>query len=374
MPRLKPENNTVKRIFNYYHWKDCFIREYPLTYEEIQWLDSIKDELFKYPKRIGRAASLLTYCESLEEVVDLYNKGHITGSSVNTFISRYGYKEGTTRYDEYKKHLSNIHQERSKNENSYIKRTRSCFCEEYWTSRDLTSEEARETIKDIRLTISSKLTGRKWPGREFPNQINTWLNRGLNETEAKAMVVFYNKKCDTSLNAMMERHGNEKGEKLYHDMIAKRKVSIVKHFETNGVCWKKASKESLQYFIPLYISLRKNYGIDRSDIFFGIGGSSEYYLGGGPVYYYLYDFTILSKKLIIEYNGERWHPNPSMDEEKWKNWKSIGGSMADVQYEKDMKKKRCALDHGFKYLEIWSGDAPDNNWNKINVFLKENLC
>lgn len=68
----------------------------------------------------------------------------------------------------------------------------------------------------------------------------------------------------------------------------------------------KASKESLKLFVPLYKILRKQYKYNLYDILFGIKGLKEYLLYDKETKTRkLYDFTILSEKIIFEFNGDR---------------------------------------------------------------------
>ncbi len=66
----------------------------------------------------------------------------------------------------------------------------------------------------------------------------------------------------------------------------------------------------------------------------------------------MYDFTILSKKLIIEYDGAYWH----------------GSDTAQVA---DRMKEEAAIEMGFAVLRIHSSDL--NKFEKLNKFLYENI-
>lgn len=131
---------------------------------------------------------------------------------------------------------------------------------------------------------------------------------------------------------------------LYGELIRKRIVPFGK-----------ASKESLKYFMPLYKVLRRN-GIRREDIYFGVNGSNEYgiFSHDGINKYRFYDFTILSKRLIIEYDGAYWHST----------------AVADTN---DKFKDNLAKINGFKLLRISSTDDLRTNKLKIENFINENI-
>jgi hypothetical protein len=71
---------------------------------------------------------------------------------------------------------------------------------------------------------------------------------------------------------------------------------------------------------------------------------------------FFYDLFVKSLKLIVEYNGERWHPNRSvMTEQEWKNWKSpFSRKSADEIEREDVHKRWLAINRGFICFTIWS--------------------
>lgn len=131
-----------------------------------------------------------------------------------------------------------------------------------------------------------------------------------------------------------------------------------------------ASKESLRHLIPLYKRLRK-LGIERNDIMVGVSGSKEYCVEHGSEKRY-FDFTIISKKIIVEYNNKAWHPNPTvMSNDEWLNWKHPfkPEQTAKDKYIYDCKKNKLAEDLGFKILILWNDS--DNNKTIEDI---EGLC
>ena len=114
-------------------------------------------------------------------------------------------------------------------------------------------------------------------------------------------------------------------------------------------------------------------------IYYGGNGRQEYFLYDDvSKRYYFYDFTILKGdiKLIIEYNGFKYHPRKEkLTEEEWKNWKCLFNESVDAEtkYQDDCKKRDLALSNGFKYLEIWSDDDFDSNIQKSIDFISQSL-
>lgn len=124
-----------------------------------------------------------------------------------------------------------------------------------------------------------------------------------------------------------------------------------------------ASRESLRYFIPLYKFCRRN-GIERDDIMLGLSGSKEFTIvrdiprkgkRGHLFRAFRFDFTILSKKLIFEYNHIDFHPDPDIMGEKFDDFTvPLSNMPAKEKYEYDKLKMRTAREHGYDLHIIWS--------------------
>lgn len=139
------------------------------------------------------------------------------------------------------------------------------------------------------------------------------------------------------------------------------------------------SKQSLKQFENIL-----NYLSQYNDIiciYYGdkINDRKEYFLYDKEnKRYYFYDLTILYNdiKLIIEYNGHRFHPNKEkLSNSEWNSWKCLFNENlnANDKYEYDLCKKQLALNNGFKYLTIWDNDNLIENNNKIKQFIDNNL-
>lgn len=130
----------------------------------------------------------------------------------------------------------------------------------------------------------------------------------------------------------------------------------------------KASKQSMKIFGPLKEKL-KFLGLK---IYVGDFSGREYFLHDHVNdCIRFYDFCIPDLKIIIEYHGERYHPNPQiLSEEQWKNWRSpYTKQTADMVRNIDEIKEKIALEAGFEYHVIWSShdvqDAIDKLYNII---------
>ncbi len=128
----------------------------------------------------------------------------------------------------------------------------------------------------------------------------------------------------------------------------------------------KASKESLIIFKPLIDWCIKE-GILYNDIYIGYDNKNEYFIKNEKRLYF-YDFTIKSKKIIIEYNGVAFHPK--VGDVNWINPFTNEGYKECL--EKDNKKINNAKKEGFNILVIWSDEDPLINLEYCKKFIKNN--
>jgi hypothetical protein len=109
------------------------------------------------------------------------------------------------------------------------------------------------------------------------------------------------------------------------------------------------SKESMKVFLPISEFLKTNNIKHR----FGYEDNKEWYIyDTDNRCTYFFDFAIPSINLLIEYNGEAWHPNPKWNKEKWDSWRRPHDNMsANDVYKKELLKEQCANKMVGLYLE-----------------------
>lgn len=100
------------------------------------------------------------------------------------------------------------------------------------------------------------------------------------------------------------------------------------------------SKQSIRFFNDLINIIKINRKFYYNENEFGIKDIDGKY--------YKYDFTDYDNKIIIEYNGDYWHPKRK-DDPNWKN-KILN---CNTIWEHDQNKKICAERKGFKIFYIW---------------------
>lgn len=220
-------------------------------------------------------------------------------------------------------------------------------CIEYWLSRGYSLDESIQRVSEIqKLNTVESISKRHRCTLDEAMAIQFDIYQKRRETfslKSDDEILDINLRKDSGSFEYCMRKCNYdllKAKELYHDLKQRRCVPFGK-----------ASKESLKYFIPLYKFLRKN-NINRHDIYIGVSGSNEYWLRDlNKNLFFMYDFTILSHKLIFEYDGIKWH----------------------VDDEKDLLKERLASDNGFAVFRIKSDWTDEEKFNFINNILNEKI-
>lgn len=250
-------------------------------------------------------------------------------------------------------------------------RKKSYLCEEYWLNKGFNIIESENKIKVIQKNNSDRLINLRINNPNnytatTTNQIGYWINKGYSESEAKLKVserqsTFSKKKC-------IEKYGEIEGLKKFTE----RQNNWSKSLNTNGNMKIGHSKISQELFNRLLDTYNFN---DRDKIYFATH-NKEFKLDkceseGGV---WLYDFTDIKNKKIIEYNGDDYHANP-------KKYKSTDYPhpfrkeiTAQEIWDKDKRKNGVANEEGFEVLVIWDSEYRYGNKeeiiNKCIKFLK----
>ena len=98
----------------------------------------------------------------------------------------------------------------------------------------------------------------------------------------------------------------------------------------------------------------------------GVRGSKEFRIKT-KTNLFLYDFTIKSKKIIIEFNGLYYHILPDSSNLNMHNYKSI--DTIEKLIERDELKRVIASQNGYEIIDVW-----DNKSSSENIkFIKNTL-
>lgn len=230
---------------------------------------------------------------------------------------------------------------------------------EYYLEQGLTEKEAKKALSLRQHTFSKdKLTARF--GEEKGTILLTARNKKWITTLKKNNNwVELSKRKGKSLEELKFKYGNDKA------------LEIIKSRTTHSKMLK-ASVESLEVFNPLIDWLINEEFIIFDDVYLGVEDSREFFIRDEKTgrFLYSFDFTIPKLNLIIEYNGEAFHPNPKWTEERLNSWKSPYSSItAKEKILYDSKKILKANQLGFRTLEIWSSSTTIDNIESCKTFI-----
>jgi hypothetical protein len=224
-------------------------------------------------------------------------------------------------------------------------------------------------------------------------QIGFYLKRGFNESEANEIV----KKRQSTFNysKCIEKYGRNEGHRIWKerqekwyektkDKLSKgdylKYSSILEEFNGDDKIadkifieriinisksrFNKASKSSMKIFNQLIDICDKN----NLTYNCGIKNTSEYYIFSNiNKRVYFYDFTIISLKLIFEFQGMKFHS-------KFENigFNELGIDLTN-KFLNDRNKKELAEKNGFEVIYLWEEDGFEHNIQKSTSILLDRI-
>lgn len=337
----------LNHIKEYFRWYCSEFDLYPMTQS-------------KYKRRLRLILDISTTNSNIveSEFYDLVREYHDTNTSQSRELDiRHGYGSG----GKYISRLETIHRS-----GAYITTDKI----EYWINKGFTKEEAilekkrfynaisRKGI-DTKNNIHSKNPEKKRIQYERIRQtklerrtLEYWTGRGYTESQAVENINRYIPPL-WNLEYYIEKWGESAGREKHRKRYEKAKNTKIERYGNSVLCGY-VSKSSIKFFKTLYKLLRKC-GISKDDIKWGIGNRREFTTHHKETCKnYSYDFVILSKKIMLEYNDPFWH---ARTREEWRNPMVT----YDDSYHRDMLKKQIANTMGFDVIYIWSDNLPDIN-------------
>jgi hypothetical protein len=200
----------------------------------------------------------------------------------------------------------------------------------------------------------------------------------------------YNKSRACTLDNMIQRHGEIEGLEKWEDYCERQRYTttveyfIEKFGETDGpVKWKEfcvargmscnvefimqkynltreeAEERLADRCSGLYVSENEKLFVDK---FIKLGGDIKYSYNTKQFCIWneytqtpmFYDMTCSRRKKIIEYNGDYWHANPNIYPNNY-IVKKCNKSANEIQ-DRDALKKQSAVDRGFEVRVVWESE------------------
>jgi ribosomal protein S16 len=223
---------------------------------------------------------------------------------------------------------------------------------DFWVNRGFSETEAKNIISKNQSESAKKVDFKK---RIIPSNIEYWVNKGYSINDAKQNVSEH--QSTFSLEKCIIKYGEEEGKKRFTERQNKWLNSLL----TNGNMVTGFSKISQD----LFYKILETYDIsDRNKVYFATH-NKEFKIDKKEGGVWLYDFTDIKNKRIIEFHGDMFHGNP-------KKYKSFDNPhpfrkciTAKEIWDKDKLKLNVAIEEGFKVLVIWDSEYRWGNKQEI---------
>lgn len=279
-----------------------------------------------------------------------------TSHSKESFNLLYGNIKGPILYEEYKKHSSTALSIAGKE--SYKNGKRKAyflhFFPEYWINKGFSVEEAIEKVNERKKKAAAEsIKAVKNGNRITCTQLEYYINQGFSEDDAKELL---KKRQNTiSLKSFQKRYGNEEGlirfnnrnKKWLETLNNKSGEEKQKIYEgrVNGFIKAHTNTISNEETAILDLLEKKfNIKIQRQ---FSITYENKIYLFDGKY-----------KNILIEFNGNYWHCNPSIYNESY--FHTVKEKTAREIWEYD-KFKQDIVGKDYKKFIIWESELNDTD-------------
>lgn len=244
---------------------------------------------------------------------------------------------------------------------------------EYWLSRGFSNEESKlKTELHLMNTerafvikygeeIGIKLFKEKKnkEGKLYSKRsVDYWINKGFSFDESKTKVS--ETQNTFSLIKCIEKYGDEEGKRIFTDRQKKWQESLTK----NGNMKMGYSAISQE----LFYSILETYDIDsRINVKFATH-NEEFKLNNPNGGLFIYDFTDIKNKKIIEYNGDMFHANPKKYKESDTPHPYRKNKTSLEIWESDKNKLIEAKNNGYDVLVIWDSEY---RWGNKQTIIKK---
>jgi len=223
---------------------------------------------------------------------------------------------------------------------------------DFWVNKGYSENESKDIISKNQTEAVKQVD---FETRLIPSNIEYWVNKGYSKEDAKQNVSEH--QSTFSLEKCIAKYGEEEGKKRFTE----RQNKWLKSLLTNGnmvIGYSKISQD-------LFYKILEKYDIsDRDKVYFATH-NSEFKLDKKEGGVWLYDFTDVKNKKIIEFHGDMYHGNP-------KKYNSLDNPhpfrkniTAQEMWDKDKRKLDVAIEEGFEVLVIWDSEYRWGNKQEI---------
>lgn len=232
---------------------------------------------------------------------------------------------------------------------------------EHWIKKGFSDEESiiksNENIKMATNNVNTVTKDRlknpeKYIGR-FTTDIEYYRKKGFSDEDAK--IQLSKRQSTFSLKKCLEKYGEIQGPIVWKNRQEKWNKSLLE----NGNLKVGFSKISQELFNIISTNLQEEY------VFYGTKNEKVICDSKNG---FMYDFTYVLNKKIIEFNGDVYHGNPKLykKDDRPHPFKDI---TAEELWKKDQIRINFAKSNGFDILTIWESDYKQNKNDTIALCL-----
>jgi very-short-patch-repair endonuclease len=268
-------------------------------------------------------------------------------NSLETLVKLYGEEEGTNRHNAFRKKISEYVKETPIKNQSFIRSDE---------LRERISQTRKETNRKRKMKLAESFIEEDAIKRIEYDQL---YGDGKYDALKKSMKGVF------TLDWFIGKYGENEGSDKYKERCENIKKTT--HFKTyNSTNKSNISKISQRLFNILYEDKSLNL---KSEKVYYQELNHEHACSTGRNF----DFVVLNRKKIIEFNGDKFHANPTIYKPNDNPNPYLPDLKASQIWTDDANKNQTAKDNGFDVLVIWETEFKNNELNtieKCKQFLK----
>jgi hypothetical protein len=260
---------------------------------------------------------------------------------------------------------------------SEIQKSVSPRCKEFYMDRGFSEAEATEKVAEWQ-SESSNIRKEKYDSllQFSPWRPEFYIERGHDEEEAKDLASSAAKRTSKKgIDRVNEKYSKEERRGFSHFCPEYYQIRFPENWEEEfeKSCRERTStahfsKKATSFFSDLD-RMFENSGI-VSNRYFGDKEFVTYDKASKKVY--MYDYVDTLHRVVVEYNGDYWHGNPT----KYPSGTEISFPkrkiLVDDLWENDKIKNQSMIDRGFRVFVVWESDV-DRNAKDILINLYKEI-
>ncbi len=211
----------------------------------------------------------------------------------------------------------------------------------YWINKGYSEDNAKNMLSEYQRNLTKLID---YKNRISDTSIEYYINKGYSEKYSKELL---SKRQNTiNLDNYIDKYGEYEGNILYKERILNRNKYLG--------CSKKGYSDISQ---DLFNKLSKFYDNLDNILYAEINNEFKINKTNG---YWLYDFTDIKNKKIIEFQGDRFHANPNIYNESEKPHPFLPEKTSKDIWNDDEIKRIAAIEQGFDVFYVWETDYKKN--------------